>query len=153
MGKWKMRDAATTFFLAAVACALGGMIWGIQMAMSENHLLAPAHAHLALVGWVTLALFGIYYRLTPLANGTALSRIHALTAIPGVAVMVPGIAIVVQGGTSALAAAGAILSLTSMVIFFVTVLRRGFGVGDQVRADRRPAGGIDEVHLWTGGVN
>ena len=123
-----MRDTAFVFFLSAVICVLAGMIWGLQMAISEDHLLAPAHAHLNLVGWATLALFGIYYRLTPAANGTRLSRIHAGIAILGVVVMVPGIALVVEGGTPAVAAVGAILSLSSMVIFLITVLRHGFGV-------------------------
>ena len=48
-------------------------------------------------------------------------------AILGVVVMVPGIAMVVQGGTPAVAAVGAILSLSSMAIFLITVLRHGFG--------------------------
>lgn len=122
-----MRDVAFVFLLSAVLCVLGGMLWGIQMAISEDHVLAPAHAHLNLVGWATLALFGIYYRLTPPANGTALSKIHAGVAILGVVLMVPGIAIVVQGGTPAFAAAGAVITLASMTIFLVTVLRHGFG--------------------------
>lgn len=122
-----MRDAAFVFFLAAVLCVFAGMIWGIQMAISDDHVLAPAHAHLNLVGWATLALFGIYYRLTPLANATRLSRIHAGVAILGVVLIVPGIAIAVRGGTPAIAAVGSILSLVSMAIFLVTVLRHGFG--------------------------
>lgn len=124
-----MRDTATVLFVAAVACALGGMSWGIVMAITDDHLLAPAHAHLGLVGWVTLALFAIYYRLTPQANGTALSRIQATLAIAGVALMVPGIAVVVQGGPPAIAAIGAVLTLASMIVFAITVLHCGFGAG------------------------
>ena len=90
---------------------------------------APAHAHINLIGWATLALFGIYYRLTPSANGTRLSLIYAGTAILGVVMMVPEIAIAVQGGTPAVASVGAILSLFSMAIFLIKVLRHGFGRG------------------------
>jgi hypothetical protein len=61
------RDIAFVFFLAAVLCVAGGMVWGIQMAASGDHAMVGAHAHLNLVGWATLALFGIYYRLTPQA--------------------------------------------------------------------------------------
>ena len=43
--------------------------------------------------------------------------------------MVPGIAMVVQGGTPAVASVAAILSLFSMAIFLITVLRHGFGGG------------------------
>ncbi|HMO08778.1 MAG TPA: hypothetical protein PKD10_14190 [Paracoccaceae bacterium] len=124
-----MRDPATLFLISAVGCALGAMVWGIQMAMSGDHLLAPAHAHLALVGWVTLSLFAIYYRLTPAANAAILARVHAAIALAGLASMAPGIAIAVQGGTPVFASLGAILTLTSMAIFFVTILRHGFAAG------------------------
>jgi hypothetical protein len=122
-----MRDPAFLFFCAAAACATGGMLWGIQMAISGDHLLASAHAHLNLVGWVTLALMGLYYRLTPAANETLLARVHAGCALLGVSVMVPGIAIVIQGGTPAIAAGGAFLSLASMMIFVTTIFRHGLG--------------------------
>jgi hypothetical protein len=122
-----MRDTAFVFFAAATVCVLVGMFWGIQMSVSHDHSLASAHAHLNLVGWATMALFGIYYRLTPAANNTLLAKIQAGVAILGVAVMVPGIAIVIQGGTPAIAAAGSFLSVTSMAIFLYTVMRHGFG--------------------------
>jgi hypothetical protein len=122
-----MRDTAFVFFVAAVLCVVAGMLWGIWMAISHDHLLAPAHAHLNLVGWVTLALYGVYYRLTPQANASRLARVHAGVAIPGVVVMVAGIALVRSGGSASIAAVGAILSLLSAGIFLGTVLRHGFG--------------------------
>ena len=122
-----MRYIAFIFFLAAVVSVTSGMGWGIQMAISEDHLLAPAHAHLNLVGWTTLALFGLYYRLTPTAAQGILPRVHAGLAILGVALMTPGIAMVIVGGSPALASAGAILTLASMLLFLVTVARHGLG--------------------------
>lgn len=122
-----MRDPAFLFFCAAAVCATGGMIWGIQMATSGDHRLASAHAHLNLVGWVTLALIGVYYRVTPVANETRLAKVHAGLALPGVGIMVSGITIVIQGGTPAIAACGALLSLASMMIFLGTILKYGFG--------------------------
>jgi peptidoglycan/LPS O-acetylase OafA/YrhL len=122
-----MRDPAFVLLLAAAICVFGGMLWGIQMAVSGDHLLASAHAHLNLVGWVTLALFGIYYRLTPAACASRLAWVHAAVAIVGVTLMVPGIVLVIQGGTPALASAGAVLGTLSMVLFLTTLLRHGFG--------------------------
>lgn len=124
-----MRDPAFLFFGSATLCAVGGMVWGIAMAMSGDHLLASAHAHLNLVGWVSLAVVGVYYRLTPVANETRLAQLHAGIALLGLGVMVPGIVVVIQGGTPAIAACGAVLSLISMLIFAVTVFRQGFGTG------------------------
>lgn len=122
-----MRDTAFVFFLAAVLCVSVGMAWGIQMAISQDHLLSGAHAHLNLVGWTTMALFGLYYRLTPQAAGTRLARLHAGIAILGVLVMVPGIAMAIVTGQPLLAAVGALLTALSMAIFLVTVLRHGLG--------------------------
>jgi hypothetical protein len=122
-----MRDVAFIFFVAAVLCVLVGMGWGIQMAISQDHLMSGAHAHLNLVGWTTMALFGIYYRLTPQAAATWLARLHLVTAILGVLVMVPGIALAITSGEPALAAAGAMLTASSMAIFLFTVLCHGFG--------------------------
>jgi hypothetical protein len=124
-----MRDPAFVLLLAAALCVLGGMLWGIQMAVSGDHLLASAHAHLNLVGWVTLALFGVYYRLTPAACASRLARVHAAVAIAGVLVMVPGIVIAIQGGPPAMAAVGAVLGALSMLLFLINLLRHGFGAG------------------------
>jgi hypothetical protein len=76
-----------------------------------------------------LALFGLYYHLTPQAAATKLARAHAVTAILGVMVMVPGIAVAITTGAPTLAAVGALLTFLSMAIFLVTVLRHGLGAG------------------------
>jgi hypothetical protein len=122
-----MRDIAFVFLTAAVLCVTGGMIWGLQMAASGDHSMVGAHAHLNLVGWATMALFGFYYRLTPRAAQGLLARVHAAVAILGVIIMVPGIAIATTGGSPGLAIAGSLLTLASMLIFLVTLVRHGFG--------------------------
>src|SRR6516225_6598219 len=49
-------------FWAAVAFLVAGLIWGLVMGISQDFSTMPAHAHLNLLGWVSLFLFGIYYR-------------------------------------------------------------------------------------------
>ena len=122
-----MRDIAFVFFLAAVLCVTGGMIWGLQMAASNDHSMVGAHAHLNLVGWATMALFGLYYRVTPQAARGWLPRVHAALAIPGVLVMLPGIAVASTGGSPGLAIAGSFLTFGSMAVFLFTVIKHGFG--------------------------
>jgi hypothetical protein len=53
-----------------------GMLAGIAMGITQNFVLAPAHAHLNLVGGVLLFLFGLYYRLVPAAGTTALAKVQ-----------------------------------------------------------------------------
>jgi hypothetical protein len=57
--------ASSASFRIAVLFALAGIVMGIAMAASGDHSLMPAHAHVNLLGWVSLFLFGIYYRLRP----------------------------------------------------------------------------------------
>ena len=122
-----MRNIAFCFFVAAVLCVTTGMFWGIQMAISGDHQMAPAHAHLNLVGWTTMGLFGLYYTVTPQAADTMLAKVHLGFAILGVLCLVPGIAMAVSSGGEALAAIGSILTVISMLIFLVTVARNDIG--------------------------
>ena len=46
-------------FVVAALAALGGMGLGIVMGISQDFTLAPAHAHLNLLGWVTMAIYGL----------------------------------------------------------------------------------------------
>lgn len=124
-----MKGIAFLFFLTGVVCVALGMVWGIVMAASQDHLLAPAHAHLNLVGWATLGLFGLYYYVTPRAAESRLARIHYGFAFLGVVTLVPGIAIAVSGGGEMLASLGSFLSLGSMLIFLYVVIRHGLGEG------------------------
>jgi hypothetical protein len=57
--------ASSFSFRAAVLFVIVGMTSGIAMVISENHSAMLAHGHLNLLGWVSLFLFGIYYRLHP----------------------------------------------------------------------------------------
>lgn len=98
-----------------------GMAWGIQMSMTQDFTLAPAHAHNNLVGFVVMAVYGVYYRLVPAAAARPLAVVHFWTALLGVLTFVPGIALAVTGKGEILAAVGSILVLVSMLIFAWTV--------------------------------
>ena len=135
-----MRNIAFVFFLAAVLCVTAGMVLGLYMAASENHVMVGAHAHLNLVGWASLALFGLYYNATPQAAQGWLPRVHAVVAILGVIIMVPGIAIASTGGSPGLAILGSFLVFVSMLVFLVTVIR--FGLGTTPEVSRKDASGV-----------
>jgi hypothetical protein len=135
-----MRSIAFVFFLAAVLCVTCGMVLGLYMAASENHIMVGAHAHLNLAGWASLALFGLYYNATPQAAQGWLPRVHAVVAIVGVIIMVPGIAIASTGGSPGMAIVGSLLVFASMLIFLFTVIR--FGLGTAAGTARTSATGV-----------
>jgi hypothetical protein len=58
-----MPRVALWFFAVAPVYVMIGMCLGIYMGASEDHSLYPAHAHLNLIGWVTMALYGTFYAL------------------------------------------------------------------------------------------
>jgi hypothetical protein len=122
-----LRDLPFVFFAAGTLAATLGMAWGIEMGMRQDFTMAPAHAHLNLVGWATMALFALYYRLTPAAAATALARLHCAVAILGLVLLVPGIALAQSGQGEALVISGSLVTFASMAIFVYTVFRFGFG--------------------------
>lgn len=66
------------FLGLASLCLLGGVAMGMYMGMAHDFQLAPVHAHLNLLGWASLALFGLAYCAVPrLAEGW-LPKLHLL---------------------------------------------------------------------------
>ncbi|WP_231893456.1 cytochrome-c oxidase [Rossellomorea aquimaris] len=60
---------ASLYFLVGVGL-------GLTMEMIEDHRLAGAHAHINLVGWASMALFGVLYVLFPKAGDSTLGKLH-----------------------------------------------------------------------------
>jgi hypothetical protein len=102
-----------------------GMLAGIAMGITQNFVLAPAHAHLNLVGGVLLFLFGLYYRLVPAAGTTALAKVQGSLHIAGGILFPVGVAAVLLKGPSVEAApiAGSLIVVAAMLLFAVIVFR------------------------------
>lgn len=109
----------------SVVILLIGMVAGIAMGIQQNFVLAPAHAHLNLVGGVLLFLFGLYYKLVPAAGTTTLAKIQGWLHMIGAILFPLGIAIVLVKGTSFEAAPiiGSLLVFAAMTLFTVIVFR------------------------------
>ena len=109
----------------SVVILLIGMLAGIAMGMTQNFVLAPAHAHLNLVGGVLLFLFGLYYRLVPGAGTTTLAKVQGSLHIAGGILFPLGVAAVLLKGPSVEAApiAGSLIVVAAMVLFAIIVFR------------------------------
>ena len=109
----------------SVVVLLVGMLAGIAMGISQNFVLAPAHAHLNLIGGVLLFLFGLYYRLVPDAGSTTLAKVQGWLHMAGAIVFPAGIAAVLLKGPSVEAApiAGSLIVVAAMALFAVIVFR------------------------------
>lgn len=117
-----MKGIGLLFFGSGAVYVMLGMLWGLHMGASKDFTLAPAHAHLNLVGFVTMALMGLFYHLTPRAAASVLSRAHFGLATLGVWTMVPGIAMVDTGRGDGLAIVGSLLTASAMAVFLVNLV-------------------------------
>ena len=86
--------ASTLCFRAAMLLVLAGMMWGLQMAITDDHSAFPAHAHLNLLGFVALFLFGIFYRLNPTVEASRLALPQVWIWIVSTVVAVIGVGLV-----------------------------------------------------------
>ena len=64
------------FLRIAVIYLLVGVTLGIFMAAEHNYQYRPVHAHLNLLGWASMALFGFFYLAVPAAGTTKLAITH-----------------------------------------------------------------------------
>lgn len=122
-----MNSVPKWFFLTGAIFVLVGMVWGIQMSATQDHSLSPAHAHLNLVGFVSFSIFGAYYALTPSAANSGLAKIHYAVGTLAVVLMVPGIVMALTQKGDALAKAGSVLAVLSVLLFIYMIAKKGVG--------------------------
>ncbi|MFY8207419.1 MAG: hypothetical protein ACOVKN_10340, partial [Arenimonas sp.] len=71
-----MENTTATWFKLAVLYLVIGVALGLHMAKSGNHGMYPVHAHINLLGWVSMSLFGLIYRQFPALAGNKLAKAH-----------------------------------------------------------------------------
>ena len=108
-----------TFLKIAVVYLVVGAILGLTMGILENFALAPAHAHLLLLGWASLALAGIVYHLYPAASATRLARWHSWLHNLGLPVFMVALGFMLTGTTAFMPVVivGAVTVLAGLVLF------------------------------------
>ena len=117
------------FLRLAVVFALIGMGLGYWMGATEQFTAAPVHAHINLLGWVSMALYGLFYRVQPGAARAWLPQTHFWVALVGLLIFMPALAAKLLGGPGVQAIAnlglmvGPSLTLLSMVLFVAIVFR------------------------------
>ena len=115
-----------SLFRISVSLGLIGILLGIVMGIRQDFVLMPAHAHLNLLGFVTMFLSALYYRVVPEAAASGLARYQAVVSVAGAVVFPIGIACVLLGGHDRfepVVVAGALTVLLGMALFAVIVFR------------------------------
>jgi peptidoglycan/LPS O-acetylase OafA/YrhL len=117
--------ASSLSFRLAVLFVIAGMAMGIGMAATQNHAIMPAHAHLNLLGWVSLFLFGIYYERRPALDSSRLAMIQVVLWSIGTVALTIAVAAIHLGYHAAEPMAGlsSLLVLAAMMMFAYFVFR------------------------------
>jgi hypothetical protein len=85
--------------LAALYFLIGVGI-GLTMEIIGDHRLGGAHAHINLVGWASMGLFGIIYVLFPKAGESVLAKLHFWLYNISLPLFMLGLCFVLLGNTS-----------------------------------------------------
>ena len=138
-----MHKLSNRFLLVAIAAAVIGMSGGLGMGVAQDFRLGPAHAHLNLLGWVSMFLYSLFYRAEPQASQGVLPHAQFWLATSGLTLMIPGLALVLLGyGTGPLVGAGALLTIISLLLFAAVALRTMRGPRTRTELARAGAGRV-----------
>lgn len=118
---------ALNFIRLSVIYVLIGVGIGLYMAASHAFNQHPTHAHANLLGWASLALFGLIYKAYPALEHHILAKAHFWLYNLGLPVVLAGIGLI-HGGNAGLgeplAGIGSILVTLGFVALVLNLYRR-----------------------------
>jgi cbb3-type cytochrome oxidase subunit 1 len=111
------------FLMAAAMYGLISMVMGMVMGAKEEFTLTPVHAHLNLLGWIALTLYGIVYKIYPAMGQSKLATVQFYVANAGILVLIPSLAAFLLGNAGALPVliVGELLTVAALAIFLVII--------------------------------
>jgi hypothetical protein len=132
---------ATLYFRTAIVLLIIGIGIGIHMSIAGDHRVMGAHAHLNLLGWVTGALFGVYYALHPAKAAGRLPMLQYTIHMIGLAIMIPSLYVMLKGneGAEPFVAGGSLVVYAGVILFgwiiFTGDEKAGAGIGARQPAE------------------
>lgn len=116
-----MTSASSNFLRFGVLFLICGVGLGTWMGANEDFTLRPVHAHLNLVGWASMMLYGLFYRSFPDAARGWMPVAHFFLSVIGLILMMTGLTGVLTNNPALLPAlmAGEIMTLVSILLFAV----------------------------------
>jgi len=111
------------YLLVASTYGLCGMLLGIIMGAKEDFTLAPVHAHLNLLGWIAITLYGLTYQAFPKMAENKLASIQFYTVNTGVILLIPSLALLLLGNKGVLPVLiiGELCNVGALVIFLINL--------------------------------
>lgn len=84
-----MKDYSKVLLRFAALFGLIGAILGAHMAGSGSYAFRPVHAHILVVGWLSLFAWSVFYKVFQ-TSATLLTKLHFWTAILGSSILTLG---------------------------------------------------------------
>ena len=116
-------SVSNNFLRLGVLSALVGMSLGVWMGANEDFVLRPVHAHINLLGFASMMLFGLFYRSFPAAGRGWLPMAHFGLSVLGFLILMPSLALMLMQKPFFLPAmiASEIMLVGSMLLFVIIV--------------------------------
>lgn len=119
------------FFGAAAFYAMVGVSWGLAMSITKDHATYSAHAHLNLLGWISMALMGTFYAVLGQGVRNGVKLANFVLSNVGVVCMITGLFMYLgQKGSAAvygpLLAVGALSVVGGFLVFGLTAITTAF---------------------------
>jgi uncharacterized membrane protein YoaT (DUF817 family) len=109
------------FICSAVAFFVVGVVLGMYMGINQDFRLTHVHAHVNLLGWVSLAIAGLIYRVDPHLQHHWLAQAHFWLHNIGLIIFMGGFAYGTIVGTKALVPVAIGASTVSLGVLFFAI--------------------------------
>jgi cbb3-type cytochrome oxidase subunit 1 len=112
-----------------------GVVMGLVMGITRQFQYAPIHAHINLLGWVSLAVIALIYHAFPQAAQTRLARLHFRLHNIGLPIFMVSLFLFIEGQPWARFGIpiGAMMTLFAVTVFVINLIRT-VGVAQPVAA-------------------
>jgi cbb3-type cytochrome oxidase subunit 1 len=110
------------FLLLGAMMLTAGVSLGVVMGIRHDFSLAPVHAHINLVGWASLSLFGIVYKLYPELARSRLAAWHFALSAPAAILFPIGIALSMLYEQPLVAILAALIWLAGAILFLIQLI-------------------------------
>lgn len=123
-----MPTLSVWFFRTAILFLIAGICLGLYMSITHQFEATGAHAHINLLGWVTMAIFGIYYAFNPAQAASRIARLQYFIYTLGILVMAPSLFLFLTGNAAMepLVAISSLVTFSGVLLFaFILFTRKG----------------------------
>jgi len=120
-----MLEIDRTYVAVALLWAVIGMLLGLYMGIAADNKLLTMHVAIMLPGFVTLAIYGMIYRLWPAIKRARLARAQFWITVLGSAAIVVGSYFYVMSGSIPLVATGSVVMIVGAALMSWLFIAQG----------------------------